>query len=572
MSYQVLARKWRPRSFQELTGQGHVSKTLENAIKANRIAHAYLFSGVRGVGKTTVARILAKSLNCAEGPTPIPCMKCQSCTDIATGFSVDVVEIDGASHTGVDNVRELQERAQYAPLKGRYKIYIIDEVHMLSTSAFNALLKILEEPPPHIVFIFATTEPHKIPGTIHSRCQHFQFRRISYREIIERLRYILLEEGLKAEENVLSLVARSSDGSMRDALSLLDQVISYTGGNLAEGDVSWILGLADHWVGPLTQHILSKDPAKALSLLKEVADGGYDLKQFCSDVVGHLRNMTLAKLGMGQDVIDLPSERVAEMTKAVEGISLEDLQRLFGIFSKALDEIRWFPYPRFSLEMAIIKASNMRPVVPVDDLIGRLSGLEKRWDTGAAPNPKSRETGSREVSPVSAIPVAPSVPSVDTKEVKEAAEDQETVTDATLVTIKGGSDMTALWRSAVAKINENKPSLGAYLEQGVPVGNENGILSIGFNGGASVFINLIERQECKDLILNIVKGYIPGVAGIKYIILSGKEGHSPAYNEYLTGVHEKKQQEVEEVFSDSIVQEEIDILGGELVELRSKRE
>ena len=572
MSYQVLARKWRPRSFQELTGQGHVSKTLENAIKANRIAHAYLFSGVRGVGKTTVARILAKSLNCAEGPTPVPCMKCQSCTDIATGFSVDVVEIDGASHTGVDNVRDLQERAQYAPLKGRYKIYIIDEVHMLSTSAFNALLKILEEPPPHIVFIFATTEPHKIPGTIHSRCQHFQFRRISYREIIERLRYILREEGIESEENVLSLVARSSDGSMRDALSLLDQVISYTGGNLAEGDVSWILGLADHCVGPLTQYIISKDPAKALSLLKEIADGGYDLKQFCSDVVGHLRNMTLAKLGMGQDVIDLPSERVAEMTKAVEGISLEDLQRLFGIFSKALDEIRWFPYPRFSLEMAIIKASNMRPVVPVDDLIGRLSGLEKRWDTGATPNPKSRETGSREVSPVSAIPVAPSAPSVDTEEVKEAAEDQETVTDATLVTIKGGSDMTALWRSAVAKINENKPSLGAYLEQGVPVGNENGILSIGFNGGASVFINLIERQECKDLILNIVKGYIPGVAGIKYIILSGKEGHSPAYNEYLTGVHEKKQQEVEEVFSDSIVQEAIDILGGELVELRSKRE
>jgi len=574
MSYQVLARKWRPRSFQELTGQGHVSKTLENAIKANRIAHAYLFSGVRGVGKTTVARILAKSLNCAEGPTPIPCMKCQSCTDIATGFSVDVVEIDGASHTGVDNVRELQERAQYAPLKGRYKIYIIDEVHMLSTSAFNALLKILEEPPSHIVFIFATTEPHKIPGTIHSRCQHFQFRRISYREIIERLRYILQEEGIEAEENVLSLVARGSDGSMRDALSLLDQVISYTGGNLAEGDVSWILGLADQWVGPLTQHILSKDPAKALSLLKEVADGGYDLKQFCSNVVGHFRNMTLAKLGMGQDVIDLPSERVAEMVKVAEGVSVEDLQRLFGIFSKALDEMRWFPYPRFSLEMAIIKASNMRPVVPVDDLIGRLSGLEKRWDTGAAPGPKSRESGSIKAVPVSAIPAAAStsVPSVHRKEVMETTEDQETAANAPLVMVKENSDMAALWRTAIAKIHESKPSLGAYLEQGIPIGNEKGILSIGFNGGASVFINLIERQECKELILNIVKGYIPGVTGIKYTILTGKEGHSPAYNEYLTGVHEKKQQEVEEVFSDAIVQEAIDILGGELVELRSKRE
>src|SRR4030065_1661479 len=242
MGYQVLARKWRPRSFQELTGQEHVSTTIENAIKANRIAHAYLFSGVRGVGKTTVARILAKSLNCAEGPTPIPCMKCQSCTDIATGFSVDVVEIDGASHTGVDNVRELQERAQYAPLKGRYKIYIIDEVHMLSTSAFNALLKILEEPPSHLIFIFATTDPHKIPNTIHSRCQHFQFRRISYREIVDRLKFILREEGIEAGEDALSVVAGSSEGSMRDALSLLDQAISYTGGSLAGGGVAWGCG------------------------------------------------------------------------------------------------------------------------------------------------------------------------------------------------------------------------------------------------------------------------------------------------------------------------------------------
>ena len=246
MSYQVLARKWRPRSFQELTGQEHVSKTLENAIKGSRIAHAYLFSGVRGVGKTTVARIMAKSLNCAEGPTATPCMKCQSCKEITDGFSIDVIEIDGASHTGVDSIRELQENAQYAPMRGRYKIYIIDEVHMLSTSAFNALLKILEEPPPHLVFIFATTEPHKIPNTIHSRCQHFQFRRISYKEIVERLRFILREEGIDAGEDALSVIARTSDGSMRDALSLLDQAIAYTGGNLTERDVSWILGQADN--------------------------------------------------------------------------------------------------------------------------------------------------------------------------------------------------------------------------------------------------------------------------------------------------------------------------------------
>src|SRR3972149_6314006 len=203
MSYQVLARKWRPRSFKELTGQEHVSRTLENAIKSGRIAHAYLFSGVRGVGKTTVARILAKSLNCAEGPTHDPCMKCQSCTEISSGFSVDVIEIDGASHTGVDNVRELQESAQYAPLKGRYKIYIIDEVHMLSTSAFNALLKILEEPPSHVKSIFATTEPHKVLATIQSRCQRFDFRSISIADIARQLKAVLRQEKIQCQDDLI---------------------------------------------------------------------------------------------------------------------------------------------------------------------------------------------------------------------------------------------------------------------------------------------------------------------------------------------------------------------------------
>ena len=561
MSYQVLARKWRPRSFQELTGQEHVSRTIENAIKAKRIAHAYLFSGVRGVGKTTVARILAKSLNCTEGPTPAPCMKCQSCRDIANGFSVDVVEIDGASHTGVDNVRELQENAQYAPLRGRYKIYIIDEVHMLSTSAFNALLKILEEPPPHIIFVFATTEPHKIPNTIHSRCQHFQFRRISYQEIMERLRYILHEEGIEANENVLSLVSRASDGSMRDALSLLDQVIAYTGGDLSEGDVSWILGLADHLIWPFMQQIINKDSAKALSLLKDIVDGGYDLKQFCSNVVEHIRNLTLAKLGMGQEVIDLPAERIEEMIRVAEGIPLEDLQRLFGIFSKALEEIRWFPYPRFSFEMAMIKATNMRPVVPVDELLDRLMHIEKRLSAipqgeRELPSPQIEKTGGG-------------------KGEGEKGEGEKGFTKEKATTGKAdkedGSDMAKLWRHVVEKVNESKSSLGSYLEGSVPVGYEGGILSIGFKSGSAVFVNLIERQESKGFILSVVKSCMPGIAGIKFVTSPAKEGHSPAYNEYLAASHERKQHEVEEVFADSIVQDAIDILGGELVELRSRK-
>lgn len=557
MSYKVLARKWRPKSFQELTGQEHVSKTLENAIQANRIAHAYLFSGVRGVGKTTVARILAKSLNCAEGPTPTPCMKCQSCLEITGGFSVDVIEIDGASNTGVDNVRELQEKAQYMPFSGRHKIYIIDEVHMLSTPAFNALLKILEEPPPHIVFIFATTEPHKIPATIHSRCQHFPFRRISYREIVERLHYILQEEGITASEDALSFIARASDGSMRDALSLLDQVIAYTGGNLSEGDVSWILGLADHMITPFFSCIVNKDSAKALSLLKDVVDGGYDLKQFCANVVEHIRNLTLVKLGMGQGVIDLPEDRIKEIAGDAEGIPAEDLQRLFGIFSKVLEEIKWFSYPRFSFEMAIIKAANMRSIVGIDEILGKLAAVEKRLENGH--NEDEGFSGEKVVG---------------NQRVEGAVESaSEDSTKAIVVATEGSSDISALWHNIVTDINGSKPSLGSYLEQGLPVGYDNGILTIGFNGGASVFIDLIERKESKEFILKMVKKHIPDVAGIKFTTtVINKGSHSPAYNEYMVNTHEKRQQEIEDAFSEPILKEAIDILNGELIELRSRKD
>ena len=551
MSYQVLARKWRPRSFQELTGQEHVSKTLENAIKGSRIAHAYLFSGVRGVGKTTVARIMAKSLNCDEGPTPMPCMKCQSCKEITDGFSIDVIEIDGASHTGVDSIRELQENAQYAPMRGRYKIYIIDEVHMLSTSAFNALLKILEEPPPHLVFIFATTEPHKIPNTINSRCQHFQFRRISYKEIVERLRFILREEGIDAGEDALSVIARTSDGSMRDALSLLDQAIAYTGGSLTGGDVSWILGQADNITAPFLMHILYKDSAKALYLLKETIDAGYDLKQFCSNLVEYIRDLIMVRLGMGVQVIDLPEESIAEMGKVAEGVSVEDLQRLFAIFSKVLDEMKWFPYPRFSLEMAIVRAANMRPVVSVDEILGKLEALEKGLTKGHENHPS---------------PIRKAETTLPLKEVSP------TIPKPDFQTRESDSKLTSLWNHILTDVHSSKPSLASYLEQGFPLGYDNGILTIGFNGGASVFINLIERKESKDFILKIAKNYLPDVSGVKITTsLTVKDSNSPALNEYVSNAHDKRQEEVEDAFTEPIVKDAIDILNGELIELRSRK-
>ncbi len=583
MSYQVLARKWRPKSFQELTGQEHVSRTIENAITANRIAHSYLFSGVRGVGKTTVARILAKSLNCSDGPTPVPCMKCESCREITDGFSVDVIEIDGASHTGVDSIRELQENAQYAPMRGRYKIYIIDEVHMLSTSAFNALLKILEEPPPHLIFIFATTEPHKIPNTIHSRCQHFQFRRISYREIVQRLRFILKEEGIEAGEDALSVVARSSDGSMRDALSLLDQAIAYTGGSLTGGDVSWILGLADNMTHPFVLHIINKDSAKALLIIKDAIDGGYDVRQFCANIVGYLRDLIMVRLGMGAEVIDLPEESIEEMAKISENEQVEDLQRLFTIFSKVLDEMKWFPYPRFSLEMAAVRAANMRPVIPVDEILGKLAELEQKLIKGQG----MPGTSGTEFNSVSTKSAAASRGKEIPKQVRDDSlkvDDRDKADDSDMVgmrhsdetgvlSVPKDSRLTSLWKSILNDIHHSKPSLASYLEQVSPLGYDNGTLTVEVSGSSAIFINLIERKESKDLILKIAKNYLPDVSVVAFTstAVPMKNTGSPALNEYVSTVHEKRQKEVDDAFSEPILKDAIDIFKGELIELRNRK-
>src|SRR5262245_13187627 len=245
MAYLVSARRWRPQTFEDLIGQEHVARTLGNAIRSDRVAHAFLFTGVRGVGKTTAARILAKALNCERGPTPTPCNVCVNCLEITAGNAVDVLEIDGASNTGVDDVREIIDNVRYQPAKSRFKIYIIDEVHMLSTSAFNALLKTLEEPPPHVKFIFATTDPHKVPHTIHSRCQRYDFKRIPLRLIVERLAHIVRSDGIEVSERALFLVAREAEGSMRDAQSMLDQVIAFAGKKVRDEDVADALGLAD---------------------------------------------------------------------------------------------------------------------------------------------------------------------------------------------------------------------------------------------------------------------------------------------------------------------------------------
>ncbi|MFA5353839.1 MAG: DNA polymerase III subunit gamma/tau, partial [Thermodesulfovibrionales bacterium] len=324
MSYLVLARKWRPQTFDDLTGQESISRILKNAISLNKIAHAYIFSGPRGVGKTTTARILAKALNCVDGPTIEPCGVCPSCTTISDGSSMDVSEIDGASNTGVDNIRDLRERIRYAPSGGKHKVYIIDEAHMLSTSAFNALLKTLEEPPPHVIFVLATTEPKKIPATVLSRCQHLPFRRISGQKIKERLRFITEREGIRITDPALEMVARAADGSMRDSLTLLDQVASFSE-DISVEEIRDLLGITDvQTLLQLTSAVIEGDRKEIIEIIAGLTESGTDLKAFTRDLLQFIRNLLIAKIvGDTTGIMELSEEETGAI-ESIKGTTAEE--------------------------------------------------------------------------------------------------------------------------------------------------------------------------------------------------------------------------------------------------------
>lgn len=395
MSYLVLARKYRPQSFDDLVGQEHVTKTLGNAIAQNRVAHAFLFTGVRGVGKTTSARILAKCLNClgpdgkATGPTATPCQVCAACTEIAAGVDMDVQEIDAASYNGVDEVRRLQEGLAFRPARDRFKIYIVDEVHMLSNAAWNAFLKTLEEPPPHVKFIFATTEVHKVPVTILSRCQRYDFKLVSAKRIGERLKEVLGKESIAADDSAVSVLAREAAGSMRDAMSLLDQVIAYGSEKISAEDVARVLGVADREVmNKLTGAILAGDAPTVLEVLDAVTRQGFDLVHLCRDLLHHVRNVVVAKVcpeDKARELLDLADEEVNDVLALAKKTDADDLTRLFQGLSKGFDEIVKSGQVRAALEMTLVRLARRPVLLPLDELLSRLGELEKRLATGAPP-------------------------------------------------------------------------------------------------------------------------------------------------------------------------------------------
>ena len=384
MSYLAIARKYRPATFAEIVGQEHVTRTLQNALERQRIHHAYLFCGARGVGKTTAARALAKSLNCEQGPTATPCGTCTSCNAIAHGTAPDLIEIDGASNNGVDDIRELRDTVAYLPTLGKYKVYLVDEVHMLSRAAFNALLKTLEEPPAHVVFLFATTEPAKIPDTILSRVQRFDFKRIPVRAVVDRLREIATAEGTKISDGSLRLIARAGEGSMRDAQSLLDKVISFgTSKEVADQEVSEILGLIDRRIlHSALSGMVRGEPDKVLAAIDTVYGYGFELSQFSEELLEVVRNATFLRLSPeSRKYVDIAEDEVQALASVVEGVDPEQLHRLFDALVDVHDRVSRAARPRLILEMATIRLATPRPVHPLGTLVKRLEDLERRTRT-----------------------------------------------------------------------------------------------------------------------------------------------------------------------------------------------
>jgi DNA polymerase-3 subunit gamma/tau len=485
MSYQVLARKWRPQVFDDVVGQGHITRTLQNAIASNRLAHAFLFSGPRGVGKTTTARILAKALNCVQGPTTVPCGTCDSCLETTAGTSVDVTEIDGASNRGIEHIRELREAVKYAPVGGKYKVYVIDEVHMLTNEAFNALLKTLEEPPPHVIFIFATTEPQKIPATIHSRCQRYGFKRISLNEIIVRLRTIADTEGITITDQGLSMIARAAEGSMRDAQSLLDQAISYSGMEIKDEDLQATLGsVAQLALLTFTAGLLSCDAAGLLKQIDELLEHGQDMRQFLSGVVEHLRNLLIVKIAKdpGQ-IVELPSADIDAIKQQAASTESERLLLLFDSLSKTLDDMRWSPHQRFTLEVGLVKACSLTPLKPLAEVLSHIKEIEARFAPGHA---------------------AAAPPAVSTHRVGERK--TEYAPGASMPSLRkpssgGVAGHDEVWGRIMTVLKAKKPSLASFLNHSELIEVSKTRMVVGVAGNFQ--LEQLEKKENRDFIEQI---------------------------------------------------------------------
>ena len=508
MTYQVLARKWRPQAFAAVVGQDPVTRTLQNALASGRVAHAYLFTGPRGVGKTTTARLLAKALACTARTGPEACGACPSCQDFVSGAPVDVMEIDAASNTGIDDIRTLRENVKYAPARGRFKIYIVDEVHMLSGPAFNAFLKTLEEPPAHVVFVLATTDPRKIPATVLSRCQRFDFRPIPPEQLTATLTEILTKEGVSFEPGALPLLVRAAEGSVRDALSLLDTAIAYGGGALDEVSVARLLGSSSpvHVRGFLAA-LLARDGASALEAIDRAARDGEDLAWLCREVVEAARRALVIKVAPEAPFADLtPAERAA-LAATAEPVSADELIYLLRAFMEADAEMRRSPHPRVELEIAAVRAARRPQPQAIEALIAKVDEAMSRMRAAPAGRPVPIQPGLLEAGvPAMAAPQRPTGTPPAVSGASAAAAER---IPAPPPEAPPAVDLGEGWARAVDEILKKKALLGSVVQHGVPLKLEGPVLTIGLVAG-HFHREMLNDRANREIITHAVQQHIPG--------------------------------------------------------------
>lgn len=575
MDYQVSARKYRPGTFDDVIGQPHVVQTLVNAISTKRIAQAYLFSGTRGVGKTTVARILAKALNCEQGPTGSPCGTCPNCTEIAQGRSVDVIEIDGASNTSVDDVREIRENVKFTPFKGAYRVYIIDEVHMLSNSAFNALLKTLEEPPSHVVFIFATTEIHKIPATILSRCQHYNFRRIAKAEVIAQLRHVAEQDAIAIEDRSLAALARASEGSMRDGLSLLDQAVAFGGKSIVHADLEALLGaVPQELLRSLMRAVISQDGAAALRTLARLIDGGHDLRAYCADVVEYLRNLLVVSVTPQQEwstLMEASSDDLAQLEADKASFTPEQIQQLFALFTQAEDALRLSAHPRFVLEMAAVKATRLL----------RQEALTTEQPARAASSgrpPQPAPVGAEKPTPArpAGAPVPPrAAPSSGKASAPEAAPPRPAQPPSAAVakpttSMRTGQPVSLNWERFQEEVSQSFPNIAPFLEMGRLVGIEANVVTIGFTKQATVARAMLEKADNVQALSVLCERLSGQPVRLRVVELTEADPPGPTMAQ-IRAAKEQEQKLVlfERAKAHPVVKEALEMFGAELADVRT---
>jgi len=515
MSYQVISRKYRPQRFDEVIGQSHICSTLQNAIKSNRISHAYLFTGSRGIGKTSTARILAKSLNCLNPNGIDPCNKCQNCIEITAGRSMDVLEIDGASNRGIDQIRDLRENVKYPPSNSKNRIFIIDEVHMLTKEAFNALLKTLEEPPSHVIFIFATTEPLKIPATIISRCQRYDFHRIPIREIVRHLSSIAQNENVEVTDDILMLVAKKAEGGMRDAESLLDQLIAFSGQSVSLEEAKKILSLIDYeYYIDISNKVLENDTGSLLQVAGSVIDDGINLTEFFTGFSEHFRNLLVASATGSVDMLDLPDNMKQRYREEAQKWDAADLLRLIKLLTDAQAGLRTSINYRMHIEFTLLRMGAMHKTVTIEDILESLKNSEYRPATNMVKETPSlfntKEPEKKSETSVDRITKLPEKPILTQRsKPKEIENVNNTPADIPKTTVDI-QQVKEKWFAISEKVAETNPSLASFLSMGRPEEINANALTIMFHNGASFHLNNIQSKA------SIVENCIEKIIG-KYL-------------------------------------------------------